>query len=77
MDSRKIWDFCCRTLERRYVQTKRGVVMTNGRTLPISGALADWIGNAVFPQREPVDWTKCCGVPVQDKLNCSWPVLYH
>jgi len=31
-----------------YVQTERGVVTTNGRTLPISGAQTDWIGNAVL-----------------------------
>lgn len=31
-----------------YVQTERGVVTTNGHTLPVSGAVTDWIGNAVL-----------------------------
>jgi hypothetical protein len=31
-----------------YIQTERGVVTTGGRTLPISGAVTDWIGDAVL-----------------------------
>ena len=31
-----------------YLRTERGVVTTGGRTLPISGAVTDWIGDAVL-----------------------------
>ncbi len=31
-----------------YIQTERGVVTTGGRTLPISGAVTDWIGDAAL-----------------------------
>ena len=31
-----------------YLQTERGVVTTSGRTLPVSGAITDWIGDAVL-----------------------------
>jgi hypothetical protein len=31
-----------------YIQTERGVVTTGGRTLPISGTITDWIGDAVL-----------------------------
>ena len=31
-----------------YIQTERGVVTTDGRTLPVSGAATDWIGDAAL-----------------------------
>jgi hypothetical protein len=31
-----------------YIQTERGIITTGGRTLPISGAITDWIGDAVL-----------------------------
>ena len=36
------------TVGPAYVQTERGIVTTGGRTLPISGAVTDWIGDAVL-----------------------------